>query len=594
MKAMFRRAGLWPAILACLVVVPVVHAASVVEDPALLDQFRLEQQKRQSQVEEALKRPRSKVPAAPKEKKPVSLLAEGECRQLNRIWLYGADHLPGNIKRDINKTYLHSCITNTDIENILKVLQDWYLNSGYITTRVVLKPNQSSFDVGNLEIYVREGYIDRVTLDKDTDFDQRRVDFALPGIKDQILNIKQLDQGIEILNRGFASSVKMQVKPSEIPAHSTIVLSEHRNASTAFTEGLGRNLGRQKIAFTMNNSGSESTGEFLNTTTLERDNLFGVNDNIQLSWTESSPSVENEKQNLNQSARFTMPYGKWDFTLSKYNGYNIRTIDGKTTTFSSSGDSISYNIEAKRLLFRDNSRKVEAKLTAKHSNKKNYINETLVEISSRRMSSLDLGMNFNWFTSTTTFILSPSVSGGMPWFDSITDPADIQASDPHAEYSIYKLYATVYKQIASRSRFPMTWSISLNGQATQDVQYSENQFVLGGEYSVRGYKNNVLAGDVGWSMRSDFTLPLGKWFSGKEPPRPLYPINFKLFYDYGEVKTLSDLKSDRLEGYGWGLEYQYRWFSLNYSQALALRQSNQFAGPEGWVQYYSAGFNFTI
>lgn len=593
MKSLNWRAGLWPAVFLWVGFAPFIHAATIVEDPSLLEQFRLEQQQRKSQLEDTLKRPQLLGHTTP-EKKEIHLLGVGECRRLNSIWLYGADHLPDEIKQNINKTYLHSCVTNTDIQNIIKVLQDWYLNMGFITSRVVLKPRQSSFEVGNLEIYVREGYIDKIILGDNTSFDRRRVYFAFPGLENQILNIKQLDQGIEILNRSFASTISMQIKPSEIPAHSTIILSENKNTSIAIPDGLGPYLGRQKLEFTMNNGGSESTGEFLDTTSFERDNLFGLDDNLQLSWTNSSPSKKEEKQNTNQSARYSMPLGKWDFTLAKYNGFNVRTVDGKITTFTSSGDSLSYNLDIKRLLYRDKYSKYDIKLTAKSSDKKNYINQTLVEVSSRKMSSLELGANASWFAPTTTYIILPSIVAGMPWFNSITDPKDIKPSDPHAEYTLYKLYVNIYKQLLTKTHWPITYSFSLNGQSTQDVLYSENQFILGGEYSVRGYKNNVLSGDVGWSMRNDITLPIGKWVSNGNTPKPIYPISFKMFYDYGEVQTISDHKSDRLEGYGWGLEYQYRWFSLNYSQALALRQSEQFTDPEGWVQYYSAGFKFSF
>lgn len=571
-----------------------LHAAVVQDNPGLLDQHRQEQEQRRQEIEERLKRP---VPIIPIEV-PIELpklLPEGKCQTLKNVWLYGADHFAKNKQATLFKPYLGKCLYNADIHRLLNQTQDWYLNNGYITSRAKLKLPQTSLDLGNLEIYVIEGKIENLKLGKNTAFDQRRLDNAISIEKGEVLNIQQIDQGVEILNRSFAHIIQMKIKPSDIPAHSNIVLSERRNSSQSINgTRLGRHMGRQKLSYQQSNGGSESTGETLNVATFNRDNLFGINDDVQLSWTESYPNSKGSKESTNTATRYKSMHGPWSYTASFYDGFNIRTVDGTTTPFLSSGDTRNYTLDISRMGYRDARKKLEYKLTAKHSDKQNYINETLVEVSSRKVSNLDLTLNYSHFFNNGTLILNPTISSGMPWFDSITDADDITDEDPHAEYINYKLYASYQQTLARNTAYPLTLAVNINGQTTNTILYGENQFIIGGEYSIRGYKNNVLSGEKGWSIRNDLTLPIGSWFEPMKKRPYLSGISLKVFYDLGEVESLADKIPEKLSGNGWGLDYRYRWFNLSYTRAKALRQSDQFLEKEGEVMYYSASVNVTF
>ncbi|MDH5360315.1 MAG: POTRA domain-containing protein [Gammaproteobacteria bacterium] len=568
--------------------------AAVIDDPELLLQHRLLEQQRQQQIEQSLTRPLDPS-VEDKPVKAIQLLPADQCQTIKRIWLYGADLLTDNTRNKINQPYIGRCLDNKDIQQLLKQYQNWYLQQGYITSRVILKYPQSSLDLGNLELYIQEGYISHIILADDNPFDRRLVNNSLTNRAGTILNIHDIDTGVEILNRSFAHSIQMQIQPSDRPAHSIILLAEKRKTTQSINgDRLGRHIGRQKLSFQTSNGGSESTGETLNVATVNRDNLFGINDDIQLSATESSPNRKGEQESTNTSYRYSSHHGRWSYTASFYDGFNVRTVDGTTTAFLSSGDTKNYTLDITGLGFRNKHNKLEYKLSGKHSDKKSYINETLVEVSSRKVSTVDLGASYTRFLDSGSLLINPSLSAGMPWFGAITDAEDIADDAPHAEYLSYKLYLSYQHSFAGKTAYPFTWQLNFNGQSSDTILNGENNFVLGGEYSVRGYKNNILSGEHGGALRNDFILPIGSWLDTKRKHPYWNPFNLKIYYDTGEVTTLVDQKRETLAGYGWGLSYNYRWFSVNYNRAKGLTQSEQFIAAEGWVEYYSASINMTF
>lgn len=568
--------------------------AAVLDDPELLLQHRIQEQDRQQQTEQSFSRPTA--PTEPiKPITPPTLLAEGECQTIKKIWVYGADHFPLHSRQGISQLYLGKCLYNNDIQQLATQFQNWYLKNGYVTSRVMLKVPQSSLDIGNLELYVREGYISNIILEENSSFDRRRVNNSLENYGGDILNMRNIDTGVEILNRSFAHTIQMQIKPSDRPAHSIIELSEKRKTSQSINGNrLGRNIGRQKLSLQTSNGGSATTGETLNVLSFNRDNLIGINDDIQVSVTESSPNSKGTKENTNTSYRYKSHHGKWSYSASFYDGFNVRTVDGDAIPFLSSGDTKNYTLNFTRQGYRDSKNKLEYKISGRHSDKNNFINETLVEVSSRKVSTLDLSASYTRFLQGGSLLINPSISAGMPWFDAITDDEDIADDAPHAEYTSYKLYISYQQSFADKTNYPFTWQLNLNGQDTDYILNGENNFVLGGEYSVRGYKDNVLSGELGWSMRNDFIMPVGSWLDSEKKHPYWNPVSLKVYYDIGAVTTLADEKLQSLEGYGWGLSYSYRWFSLNYNRARGLIQSEQFIEEEDWVEYYSMSFAMTF
>ncbi|HKJ22113.1 MAG TPA: ShlB/FhaC/HecB family hemolysin secretion/activation protein [Gammaproteobacteria bacterium] len=242
-----------------------------------------------------------------------------------------------------------------------------------------------------------------------------------------------------------------------------------------------------------------------------------------------------------------------------------------------------------RVLFRDQTNKIQAFLQLSRSDRDSYIDETLVRVASRRLASSELGMNFTHYSPDATLVVTPSLSHGLHWLGALSDPTDIGSDQPHANYTLFKLFALYNRRIRAGAKRSLSYRLTVNGQFSPVPLYGESQFILGGHYSVRGFKRNVLSADSGWSARNDLVVPVGRWTQSWHKRAWLTPLEFRVFADYGRVYAASGGYRGSLGGWGVGLDWHYRWFSLAYTHARAFHGAGQFAEPENGIDY----INFT-
>ncbi|MFZ5279895.1 ShlB/FhaC/HecB family hemolysin secretion/activation protein, partial [Enterobacter roggenkampii] len=97
---------------------------------------------------------------------------------------------------------------------------------------------------------------------------------------------------------------------------------------------------------------------------------------------------------------------------------------------------------------------------------------------------------------------------GMPWFNAETDE-DKSGDMPRAEFRKWSLNASFQRPITRNA----WWLTSAYGQWSPDRLYGSERLTLGGESSVRGFKEQYLSGDNGGYWRNElgyslFTLPV--------------------------------------------------------------------------------------
>jgi len=108
----------------------------------------------------------------------------------------------------------------------------------------------------------------------------------------------------------------------------------------------------------------------------------------------------------------------------------------------------------------------------------------------------------------------------------------------------------------------MTWSLSAKGQLANGNLQATEQFLLGGQSTVRGYPELIAAGDQGILLRNEIYSPgfsLSKLIGFKNA---CDEFQFLIFYDYGyeEVKhpLQGEDKSVQLSSYGVGARWQIK------------------------------------
>jgi hemolysin activation/secretion protein len=429
---------------------------------------------------------RSLTPVLPKT--PAATAPGGPCFTITTIRLEGASHLPARARQALTQPYLQRCLNLAQINTLVQQVSDWYIERGYITSRAFLTEQDLSH--GELKLVVLEGQLEKILLDQR---DDRMLKMAFPGLVGNILNLRDIEQGMEQINRLRQQPVQIEILPGSQPGYSVVNLT----AKPEFPVMLG--LG-------FDNSGQKSTGTGQINGSLTGNNLLGVADQWFVTGARSS-DFANDHDARSVQAGVSLPYGYWlmDYNYS-YSDY-LSTIDNQGFDWRSTGDSQTHRFNVSRVLFRNSDMKTGLALGLTHRINRNYLNDTRLDSSSRKLTSVSLGVSHSQKLWGGFATLNPSYSRGVPWLGAEDDSGKASEA-PKAEFNKYTLSGSYYLPLAQN----WNYLTSLYGQWTPDRLYGSERLTLGGESSVRGFKEQYLSGDKGGYWRNEvnwspFSLP---------------------------------------------------------------------------------------
>jgi hemolysin activation/secretion protein len=186
-------------------------------------QQQIVQQQEQSRRDEILKQ-RQAQPQGQAEQaapQPQTQAQAAHCIRVSNFVYDGAEHLEDGVRREVQKSYGGKCMTIVDILTVVRTLTNVYVAQGYPTTRV-FTPEQD-LSKGTLRIKVVEGRTGSVTL---TDGGKERsgVNTAFPQLVGERLYIRDVEQGLDQINRLPGYEAKIAIKPGDVEGESKIVV----------------------------------------------------------------------------------------------------------------------------------------------------------------------------------------------------------------------------------------------------------------------------------------------------------------------------------------------------------------------------------
>ncbi|XBS70617.1 ShlB/FhaC/HecB family hemolysin secretion/activation protein [Acerihabitans sp. KWT182] len=447
-------------------------------DRDVIQQQQTEQLNQASRQRQALQRTAPLSPLSTQ-----AAIPGGPCFHLDTIVLQGADIMPGAVRQRLIAPYLRQCVGLSQINLLVRQVSDWYIAQGYITSRAFLTGQDLSG--GTLRLTVMEGRLQNIRLEN---HDARLLHMAFPGLKGKILNLRDIEQGMEQINRLRRDPVQIDIQPGSEPGYSIV------NLTAAHEKPLGLNAG-------FDNSGQKSTGVGQLNTGLTANNPLGLADQWFLNASRSSGFVSDRNARSVQ-AGFSLPYGYWllDYSYS-YSDY-LNTINEQGYDWRSAGDSQAHRLTLSRVVFRNGMMKTGLMLALTHRISRNDLNDTRLDSSSYELTSLTAGINHSQKLWGGYATLSPFVSRGMPWLEA---GSDYQAGgQPAIDFTKWGATASYYLPLAGN----FTYLTSLSGQWTGDRLYGAERMTLGGESSVRGFKEQYLSGDNGGYWRNEIDRPI--------------------------------------------------------------------------------------
>ncbi|MFL1493341.1 ShlB/FhaC/HecB family hemolysin secretion/activation protein [Pseudomonas antarctica] len=425
-----------------------------------------------------------------KEAKPQApaLPADTRCFPIKDIELKGADSLAAADRERLLKPYIGECLGVSQLNELLKVITDYYITKGRVTSRAYLP--QQDLSSGHLQVLVVEGKLEALKSAEGSTVTDRELAMAFPGKVGEALNLREVEQLVDQLNRLPSKQAQMELTPGRQIGGSDVVVKN--TAQKPWRASLSRN-----------NDGQKSTGEQQWGAGLEWDSPLGLADQLVLRGGHDAVS-DHQKTSKNTMLYYNVPWGWWNFSYT-YSESDYRTY-GVTNgfKFKQNGDNENHQFRAERVIHRDDVSKTSVNVGVAHLRTNNYILDIRTEPSSNRLSELQLGINHGRRIGNAFVNLDLGMQNGIGAFDAqANDERDAYGNrQPSARYRKYT--ATVsYLQPFTLWGESFSFSSLATGQHSEDILFSPQRMSLGGSASVRGFKDQQLNGDSGGYWRND-------------------------------------------------------------------------------------------
>ena len=503
--------------------------------------------------------------------------------------------------------------------------------------------------------------------------------FAFPLMKNKTFNLKDFEQGLDQLNRLQSNNATLDIKPAvnENGSYSNIIITNQKSRSTYLDFGIdnsgNKSTGERlaSISISQDNLLAFDDNIYLKyTQDIDTENSkrynksFYGNISIPLGYWTFNPSIS---------------YSKYLTTVNGY--YTTFHTSGNTLTQTYNIDRVMYRNQlyklnlGSNLTIRDTESYIRDLKSQTGSRKSSNISLYLNNIIYTKLGTIILKPNYqkglDWFNSkkdenhslmlkteprlqydilklyayyntrinlplwTKMQVIDPNTN--QPMMIEVEREVKIKTTKKDENNNIIKdkkgnpIEETKIEKVKERIPYKVRNKINLNYTLTFDSQYSWNtlygtdQFSIGGEYTVRGFREATISGDNGYYIRNDLRINLqqlfprillntkmmnyGRIIKGKNIALSINDFLSKtylsIFYDYGYVKdkysdssdTQYNSQSGHMSGAGIALNYygKYLNWSLTYAKALHspnYLQSRDGIKKEGHSLYWRVGGRF--
>ncbi|WP_263597862.1 POTRA domain-containing protein, partial [Pseudomonas fluorescens] len=125
--------------------------------------------------------------------------ANARCFPIKGIELQGADSLSVSERERLLKPYLGQCLGVPQLNELLKVITDHYIDKGLITSRAYLPQQDLSSE--HLKVLVVEGKLEGLKGADGSHLSERELAMAFPGKTGELVNLREIEQLVDQLNR---------------------------------------------------------------------------------------------------------------------------------------------------------------------------------------------------------------------------------------------------------------------------------------------------------------------------------------------------------------------------------------------------------
>jgi hemolysin activation/secretion protein len=523
----------------------------VEQNPA--DRLLKEQRDREREAETNRAAPRIAAPssdkgiALPLDADPLAIADAEPMFRIDRIELAGNTVLSQRDVERIVQPFLRKPLGANRINLLLRRVTEAFIARGYITTRAYLA--EQNLATGALMLTVVPGRIEAFQLNGRTVksvapaapaaggpfnggwFTDAGTLAAFPLDVGDTLNLQDLEQGVEQINRLRRNQAELQILPGQTPGGSVIALNNR------FGDRYRINLG-------IDNYGSHATGITRSRLGIDADNALGLQEALSLAYVGSL-----DTNALVASAAAPWGYNTFSYTAS-YSEY--QNLIGDTALLY--GNTTAHNLGWNRVLTRSQSGRTGLDLTLSVRKAEREVNNIMLTPQNLTVARLAWNTLQRFAKTDSTagnWTLDIGVWRGLNAIRASSDADGIDKTDAHSQFSKLDLTATVFAPLPAG----FGYRGSFNGQWSRVGLFGSEQIYAGGVGSVRGFAEGGISGDRGFVLRNE-----SQWLSAPQPelfgkPLALQPY---AFVDAGRTQLIAQGQWEQLAGAGVGLRAQWR------------------------------------
>ena len=403
----------------------------------------------------------------------------------------GASNLPLDpftFAREWLDHYRGQCVGKSGIDTLTKGLQQAILSNGYVTTRVLIP--QQDLSKRTLTFALVPGIVRAVRFADPTLRGTWKS--AFPVSNGDVLNLRDLEQGLEQMKRVGSQDVDMKIEPTETPGESDVVLTVQRSKPWSFVASV-------------DNSGTKSTGKWQGNVSLGIDNPLGLNDIFTVGANQDLSFGNKSLGSHGFNGSYSIPWDYWTATLSGNTNTYYQDLAGVNQTFVSSGNSQTAALRIARVITRSQNDVFGSYVQLSKRFGDSFIDDTDIPTQARNNTYLELGATDRHYIGSAQFDGTLAYRQGIGGFGATPDP---YAEGPTYRFHMAVLDANLSVPFAIANQ-PFRYVGTIHGQFTNDTLFYIDDLTIGSRYTVRGFDGEtMLAAERGFYWRNELQWPV--------------------------------------------------------------------------------------
>ncbi|WP_423395076.1 ShlB/FhaC/HecB family hemolysin secretion/activation protein [Burkholderia sp. LMG 21824] len=436
-----------------------------------------------------------------------ALPSETPCFRIEHFALDVPDALPASVKsqgasalpmdrfafaREWLDRYTGQCVGKQGLDLLVKGLSQVILARGYVTTRVLL-PEQD-LSTGTLKLSLIPGVIRHIRFADEKLRGTWKT--AFPTRDSDVLNLRDLEQGLEQMKRVTSQDVSMQIVPGDLPGESDVVLDVKRGKPWT-------------VVASIDNSGTRATGRLQGNLSVGIDNPLGLNDVFNIGVSQDLELGDKRLGSHGWNGFYSIPWGYWTATLSAYTNTYYQQIAGVNQTFVASGNSKTVDLKLARVLARSQNDVFGGYFRLSRRFGQSFIEDTEISQQRRNNTMIELGLTDRHYFGGAQFDGSLAYRQGVGGFGAQDDV--LAAGDGQTyRFKMAVLDANLSVPFAIAQQ-PFRYVTTFHGQYTGNTLHYIDDLTIGSRYTVRGFDGEtMLAAARGFYWRNELQAPIGQ------------------------------------------------------------------------------------